>query len=65
MWSYMAKVRDHAYRVTDTDIEQLKAAGYGEDEIYEVTVSAAVGAALCSLDAGLRRLWTTGGGDLR
>jgi AhpD family alkylhydroperoxidase len=54
--SYTAKVRDHAYRVTDTDIEHLQAAGYGEDEIYEVTVAAAVGAALCSLDAGLRAL---------
>jgi alkylhydroperoxidase family enzyme len=65
MWSYTAKVCDHADRVTDTDIEDLKVAGYNEDEIYEITVSAAVGAALGSLDAGLRRLWTTGGGDLR
>jgi AhpD family alkylhydroperoxidase len=65
MWSYTAKVRDHADRLTDTDIEGLKVAGHNEDEIYEITVSATVGAALGSLDAGLRRLWTTGGGDLR
>jgi hypothetical protein len=54
--SYAAKVRDEAYRVTDADVEGLKAAGHSEDEIFEVTVSAAVGAALRSLDAGLRAL---------
>jgi hypothetical protein len=52
--SYAASVRDHAYRVTGTDGERLKAAGHSEDEIFEVTVSAAVGAALVSLDAGTR-----------
>lgn len=51
--SYAASVRDHASRVTGADIEQLKAAGHSEDEIFEITVSAAVGAALLSLDAGL------------
>jgi alkylhydroperoxidase family enzyme len=52
--SYAAMVRDEAYRVTDQDVERLKAAGHSEDEIFEVTVAAAVGAALRSLDAGLR-----------
>jgi alkylhydroperoxidase family enzyme len=52
--SYAAKVRDHAHQVTDSDIERLRAAGHSEDEIFEITVSAAVGAALRSLDAGLR-----------
>ncbi len=52
--SYAASVRDHSYRVTGTDIERLTAAGHSEDEIFEITVSAAVGAALLSLDAGLR-----------
>lgn len=52
--SYAAKVREAAYRVSDTDVEHLQAAGHTEDEIFEVTVSAAVGAALRSLDAGLR-----------
>lgn len=52
--SYAEKVRDHAHRLTDADIEGLKAAGRSEDEIFEVTVAAAVGAALRSLDAGLR-----------
>jgi AhpD family alkylhydroperoxidase len=51
--SYAAKVRNQSYRVTETDIEHLTAAGHSEDEIFEVTVAAAVGAALHSLDAGL------------
>ncbi|WP_439659510.1 carboxymuconolactone decarboxylase family protein [Lentzea sp. HUAS TT2] len=52
--SYAAKVRDSSFRVTDTDIADLKSAGLSEDEIFEITAAAAVGAALRSLDAGLR-----------
>ncbi len=52
--SYAAKVRDSSFRVTDTDIADLKAAGLSEDEIFEITAAAAVGAALRSLDAGRR-----------
>ena len=48
--------RDRSYAVTDADVERLRAAGHSEDEIFEVTVAAAVGAALGSLDAGLRAL---------
>jgi alkylhydroperoxidase family enzyme len=53
---YLDKVRRHAYKVTDRDVEELKAAGYSEDEIFEHTVSAAVAAGLERLDAGLRAL---------
>ncbi len=52
--SYTAMVRDESYRVTDADVAHLTAAGHSEDEIFEVTVAAAVGAALRSLQAGLR-----------
>ena len=52
--AYAAKVREHSYRVSDADIADLKAAGHSEDEIFEVTVAAAMGAALHRLDAGLR-----------
>lgn len=52
--SYAAKVRDAPATVTDGDVGDLVAAGHTEDEIFEVTVAAAVGAALHSLDAGLR-----------
>jgi alkylhydroperoxidase family enzyme len=56
MHAYLAKVREGAYRVTDRDVAELKAAGYDEDEIFEQTVSAAVAAGLERLDAGLRTL---------
>jgi hypothetical protein len=53
---YLAKVRGEAFRITDRDIEALKAAGHSEDEIFEQTVSAAVAAGLERLDAGLKAL---------
>jgi alkylhydroperoxidase family enzyme len=49
-------VRRHAYKVTDDDVEALKAAGFSEDEIFEHTVSAATAAGLERLDAGLAAL---------
>lgn len=54
--AYLQKVRLHAYKVTDRDVEELKAAGFGEDEIFEHTISAAVAAGLERLDAGLATL---------
>lgn len=53
---YVGKVRHHAYRVTDDDVAALKAAGYTEDQLFEITVSAAVGAGLLRLHAGLASL---------
>ena len=53
---YLEKVRLHAYKVTDLDVDELKAAGFSEDEIFEHTVSAAVAAGLERLDAGLGTL---------
>ena len=53
---YAEKVRDHSYRITDADVAALKAAGRSEEEIFEITVAAATGAALRGLNAGLRAL---------
>ena len=53
---YLDKVRLHAYKVTDRDVEELKHAGFGEDEIFEHTVAAAVAAGLERLEAGLAAL---------
>ncbi|MET8845971.1 hypothetical protein [Amycolatopsis sp. NPDC004625] len=50
--SYAAKVRDASYKITDADVDELKAAGYSEDAIFEMTAAAAIGAALRSYDAG-------------
>jgi hypothetical protein len=51
--AYVEKVRTHAYKVTDADVDGLKAAEHSEDEIFEQTISAAVNAGLLRLDAGL------------
>jgi alkylhydroperoxidase family enzyme len=54
--TYLEKVRLHAYKVVDGDVEALKDAGFSEDEIFEQTVSVAVAAGLERLDAGLATL---------
>jgi alkylhydroperoxidase family enzyme len=48
---YLAKVRTAAYKVTDADVDALKAAGVSEDEIFEQTVAAAISEGLRRLDA--------------
>jgi len=54
--AYLEKVRRHAYTITDQDVQELKDAGYSEDEIFEYTVSAAVAAGVERLNAGLGTL---------
>ena len=50
MDAYLAKVRDRAYAVVDRDIEELKDAGFSEDEIFEQTVAVAIAEGLRRLD---------------
>jgi alkylhydroperoxidase family enzyme len=50
------KVARHAYKCTDEDIATLRAAGYSEDQIYEATVTAAVGAGIVRFRRGLEIL---------
>jgi alkylhydroperoxidase family enzyme len=54
--AYVDKVARHAYKVTDEDVAALKRAGYSDDQLFEITVSAAVGAGLSRLEAGLQAL---------
>ena len=49
------KIRSHAYQVTDVDVARVQAS-YGDDQLFEVIVSAALGAARRRLDVGLRAL---------
>lgn len=53
---YVKKVALYAYRVTDEDVEALRAIGYSEDAIFELTVSIALGAGLARLERGLAAL---------
>jgi hypothetical protein len=49
------KIHRHAYQVTDDDIARLQAT-YGDDEMFEIIVSAALGASRKRLLAGLDAL---------
>jgi hypothetical protein len=53
---YIDKVSHYAYKVTDEDIRVLKVAGYSEDQLLEITISAAIGAGLARLEKGLSLL---------
>jgi len=53
---YIQKVARAAYTVTDEDVQSLSQAGYSEDAIFELTVSAALGAGLLRLKKGLASL---------
>jgi alkylhydroperoxidase family enzyme len=56
---YVTKVRDASHKVTQADIGQLRGAGLSEEQIFELTVSAALGAGRERLQAAKRAL---GGG---
>lgn len=43
--SLVNKVANHAYRVTDEDVDAARASGLSEDQIFEIVVCAAVGQA--------------------
>lgn len=51
----VAKVHAHAYRVTDEDVAAAQAK-YGDDKLFEIIVSAAMGASRRRLEAGLAAL---------
>ncbi len=54
--AYVKKVVDYAYLVTDEDIAELHRAHYSDDQIFEATVSAALGAGILRLECVLRAL---------
>ena len=53
---YVDKIAEHAYKVTDDDIETLYKAGYSEDAVFELTLSAALGAGIARLECGMAAL---------
>lgn len=50
------KVVRHAWKVTDADVNSARAAGVSEDEIFELTICAAIGQATRQIEAGLAAL---------
>jgi alkylhydroperoxidase family enzyme len=57
---YAEKVALHAYRVTDADVDALRAAGFSDAAIFEATVCAALGAGLLRRDVGIAALEEAG-----
>ena len=53
--SLVDKIERHAYKVTDDDVARVQAK-YGDDKMFEIIVSAALGAADRRLRAGLAAL---------
>ncbi len=53
------KIRLHAYKVTDGDIERLQAEGYTDDQLFELIVAVAVGEGVKRIGAGLRAVEAT------
>ena len=51
--NYVDKVARHAFKVTDADIEALRDIGYSEDAIFELTISAALGAGIARFDRAM------------
>ena len=43
--TWVQKVARHAYKTIDDEVDELKAAGYSEDQIFELTIATALGAA--------------------
>lgn len=56
--AYVETVARRPYEISDSDIEELRRAGYSEDQIFEATISAALAAGLRRLEAGLGALRT-------
>lgn len=50
------KIAHSPWTVDDQDFAQLRAAGYSECQLYEMTLAAALGAGLKRFDAGLRAI---------
>jgi hypothetical protein len=53
--SLVGKIHRHAYKVTDAEMAKAQAK-YGDDKMFEIVVSAAVGASRMRLMAGLKAL---------
>lgn len=53
---WVEKIFSEPWMVTDQDFICLREAGYSEDQIFELTVAAAMGAGVRRLEAGLKAL---------
>ena len=59
----LGKVATRPTQVTDADFEAAQAAGFSEDELFELVICAAVGQSARLYDAGLAALANTVSGE--
>jgi hypothetical protein len=60
----VSKVCMRSREITEDDITAVRAAGFSEDQVFEVCVCAAVGQATRQLDSALAALDAAGGGKI-
>lgn len=53
---YLKKIALHAYKITDEDVAVLQQAGYSDEALFEITLTAALGAGIARLERGLSAL---------
>lgn len=53
---YLRKVALHAYKVLDREVDAMRAAGSSVDEVFEITVAAAVSAGVTRMEIALAAL---------
>lgn len=59
--TYVDKIALYAYKITTADVDALRDAGFSENVIFELTLSAALGAGMARLKSGITAL--KGGDD--
>ncbi|KAA3646548.1 MAG: hypothetical protein DWQ07_10090 [Chloroflexi bacterium] len=50
--SFVIKLSERPHEISDEDIQALTTAGYSDEEIFEITISAALGSSLARLERG-------------
>jgi len=53
---WVEKVARQAWEITDEDVSALRAAGFDEDAIFEITIAAAAGAGLARYQVAVRAI---------
>lgn len=53
---FLDKLAERPWTICDADFTRLRAAGYSDDQLYELTLASSIGAGLRRFDAGLGAL---------
>jgi len=54
--AWVEKVARNAWKITDEDVAALRAAGFDEDAIFEITIAAATGAGVARYQVAMRAI---------